>query len=201
MSQIPSNPFSTQFDPAHFKRDSSDFCRSMAESVPWKTQGFGIFQPVNSRKSRQQEQDRGSPCLPAPLSVFQRYWVIRRGFRCLDYAPTNYRLFFYNIKPRDHKKEFGEANLLVFCTRAAQNLSNTPQLTLTFFCASPALDFSWASLSWRLLWSLSAWEHLESSSSSSLTFCWLLSHCAEREEHVSVVSESLARACFSSALT
>lgn len=128
MSQIPSNPFSTQFDPAHFKRDSSDFCRSMAESVPWKTQGFGIFQPVNSRKSRQQEQDRGSPCLPAPLSVFQRYWVIRHGFRCLDYAPTNYRLFFYNIKPRDHKKEFGEANLLVFCTRAAQNCQTHPSL-------------------------------------------------------------------------
>lgn len=128
VSRIPNNPFSTQFDPAHLKRESDDFCRSMAQSLPWKIQAFGIFQPVNSRKSSQQEQNRGFLCLPVPLPVFQRYWVIRPGFYCLDYAPTNYRLFSYNMKSSDHRKQFGEANLLVFCFRAAQNCQTYPSL-------------------------------------------------------------------------
>lgn len=132
--------FSTQFDPANFERESSDFCRSMAESAPRKTQGFGIFQTVNSRKS-QQEQDRGVP-VPASPTISISEILGYQTWLLLPYVPVNYRLFSHNIKPRDHKKEFGEANLLVFWTKAAQNCqtypsSHSPSFVLLLLWISP----------------------------------------------------------------
>lgn len=120
----------------------------MISAGAWQNQCHGKHKVWNFPASKQWEIISARtrlgisvPCVSPTISIselflgYQYFWVIRHGFYYLDYVPTNYRLFSYNMKPRDHKKEFGEANLLAFCTSSAQNCQTYTHLLLCFSCS------------------------------------------------------------------
>lgn len=103
-----------------------------------ETQGFGTFQPVNSRKSPQQEQDQGSLCLPAPLSVFQRDWVIRLLLAsiALIMLPLITGFFPTILSQGITERNLGQQTCLFSALELHRTVKHTPVYTHLLLCFS-----------------------------------------------------------------